>query len=75
MVRSDVEENDVRGAGEKVVDHPFHGQLAVAVPIDGDHNGRRRLVQARRRGQPVFLGTEGASLHHRVSSAGDAPTS
>ena len=66
MVDGDVEENDVGGAGEKVVDDPFHGQLAVAVPVDGDHDGRRRLVQARRRGQPVLVGTEGATLHHVV---------
>lgn len=39
MVGGDVEENDMGGAGEEVVDHPFHGQLAVAVPVDGNDDG------------------------------------
>jgi hypothetical protein len=36
----------VGGAGEEVVHGPFHGQLAVPVPVHGHHDGRRRLVQA-----------------------------
>jgi hypothetical protein len=59
-----VEEDDMRGAGEEVVHHPLHGQLAVPVPVDGHDDGGRRLVQQRRRRyHPVLIRAQWASLH------------
>lgn len=64
IMGGDMEEDDVGGAGEEVVHDPLHGQLAVPVPVDGHHDGRRRLVQERRRRRhPVLVGALWASLH------------
>lgn len=62
----DVEEDDVGGAGEEVVDDPLHGELAVPVTVHGDDDRHRRLVvhYPRRRGGPVLVGAEWPSSLH-----------
>jgi hypothetical protein len=43
----DVDENAMRAMGQKVVDCPFDGILAVLIFVDGNHGGVNVFFQGR----------------------------